>query len=261
MIKVLVIIITTILFATGITATSYCDQRVKLLQSTSGGTRTCVTNKINIKTCCDLRNFYLSTKPSGVYHMQHWCGEKWATAHVFCDATTADGGWTVIQRRIDGSENFNRSWSDYEKGFGDLNGEFWYGLKAINCLTQVGQWELRIDIEFLNTTISYLHYTEFKVGNSIDKYLLTVSGFTGITVTDPFISYHDGRRFTTYDNDNDNHSRKNCADEGTGGWWYRACWRLNPNLPYNHTNFIYIDSIWYDLSSIEMKIRPLNCTL
>ena len=36
----------------------------------------------------------------------------------------------------------------YEKGFGDLNGEFWYGLKAMNCLTQAGQWELRVDMNF-----------------------------------------------------------------------------------------------------------------
>jgi len=40
----------------------------------------------------------------------------------------------VIQRRKDGSENFNRPWADYEKGFGNLNGEFWYGLKALQKL-------------------------------------------------------------------------------------------------------------------------------
>ena len=38
-----------------------------------------------------------------------------------------------------------------EKGFGDLNVEFWYGL---NCLTQTGNWELRVDIEIKNKTSS-----------------------------------------------------------------------------------------------------------
>ena len=44
------------------------------------------------------------------------------------------------------------------KEFGDLNGEFWYGLKSMNCLTQTDQREMRVDFEFKNKTRSYLHY-------------------------------------------------------------------------------------------------------
>ena len=79
----------------------------------------------------------------------------------------------MTQRRTDGSVDFNRPWSDYEKGFGDLNGEFWYGLKSLNCLTQTGQWEMRVDFEFENKTRSYLHYNVFKVGSATDEYPLT----------------------------------------------------------------------------------------
>ena len=107
----------------------------------------------------------------------------------------------MIQRRVDGSVDFNRPWSDYEKGFGDLNGEFWYGLRNINCLTQTGQWELRVDFEFKNKTRSYLHYNEFKVGSATDEYPLTISGFTGImhallhSYTDTFqCKSHDGKK-------------------------------------------------------------------
>ena len=85
----------------------------------------------------------------------------------------------MIQRRKDGSVDFNRPWSDYEKGFVDLNGEFWYSL---NCLTQTGQWELRVDFEFKNKTRSYLHYNVFKVGSATDEYPLTISGFTGTSL-------------------------------------------------------------------------------
>lgn len=36
-------------------------------------------------------------------------------------------GWTVVQRRFDGSENFDRNWEGYVNGFGSLNGEYWLG--------------------------------------------------------------------------------------------------------------------------------------
>ena len=88
------------------------------------------------------------------------CGEQVNSINTFCETE----GWTVIQRRLDGCENFDRPWRDYENGFGKIDKEFWYSLKAMNCLTQTGQWELRVDFEFLNSTRSYLHYDTFKVG-------------------------------------------------------------------------------------------------
>ena len=174
----------------------------------------------------------------------------------------------MIQRRKDGSVNFNRPWSDYENGFGDLNGEFWYGLKLINCLTQTGQWELRVDFEFKNKTRSYLHYNEFKVGSATDEYPLTIGGFTGITPTDPFATGgHNGKKFSTYDNENDRSGTYNCAAQignakDNGGWWYNTCWHINLNILYKPAQYgsMHLAGTWYNPRWIEMKIRPLNCT-
>ena len=66
---------------------------------------------------------------------------------ALCDMETDGGGWLVIQRRMpNGTVNFTRNWADYENGFGDLNGEFWYGLRNIHALTTENEVELRIDM-------------------------------------------------------------------------------------------------------------------
>ena len=57
---------------------------------------------------------------------------------VMCDMDTDGGEWTVIMRRkrsVFSNVNFIRKWDDYENGFGNLNTEFWLGLRNIHCLT------------------------------------------------------------------------------------------------------------------------------
>ena len=93
--------------------------------------------------------------------------------------TKAGGGWTVFQRRIDGSVDFYRNWTEYQKGFGDLNGEFWLGLDKINRLCRSSKINLRIELEDFQNKTSYADYRTFAVSNETEKYSLTTSGYSG----------------------------------------------------------------------------------
>ena len=150
-------------------------------------------------------------------------------------------------------------WKDFEEGFGNLNGDkLWYGLKALNCFTENGQWELRIDFQFHNKTWSHLHYKQFKVGNTSAEYPLIIGGFTGITTEDPFVTHPlNGMKFSTVDNDNDQLNNGNCAGSNDG-WWHNNCYLINPNC---QPPTVYLNSTFYYLLSVEMKIRQHNCII
>ena len=93
--------------------------------------------------------------------------------------TTSGGGWTVFQRRLDGSVDFNRGWQDYKLGFGDLKGEFWLGLDKIDRLTTASRNELRIDMEDTSGNTRYAEYNSFAVTSEQQKYQLSLGSYTG----------------------------------------------------------------------------------
>ncbi|XP_035669065.1 angiopoietin-4-like [Branchiostoma floridae] len=66
---------------------------------------------------------------------------------VYCDQTTDGGGWTVIQRRFDGTLHFDRPYNDYKYGFGSANGEYWLGLESMYRLTSHNAYELYVELE------------------------------------------------------------------------------------------------------------------
>ncbi|XP_049630008.1 fibrinogen C domain-containing protein 1 [Suncus etruscus] len=188
---------------------------------------------------------------------------------VYCDMRTDGGGWTVFQRRQDGSVNFFRGWEAYRDGFGKLTGEHWLGLQRIHALTTQATYELHVDLEDFDNSTAFAHYGSFGVGlfsvdPEEDGYPLTVADYSG-TAGDSLLK-HSGMRFTTKDRDSD-HSENNCAAFYRGAWWYRNCHTSNLNGQYlRGAHASYADGIewsswtgWqYSLKFSEMKIRPVR---
>ncbi|KAL9985717.1 hypothetical protein ACROYT_G008155 [Oculina patagonica] len=150
---------------------------------------------------------------------------------VFCDQTTAGGGWTVFQKRLDGSVSFFRDWTHYKNGFGNLNGEFWLGLDKIHPLTKTTKNRLRVDLEDTAGKTAYADYDMFAVTSERTKYQLSIGTYSG--TSGDSLSYARGYPFSTKDQDNDTWSN-NCAVSFKGAWWYADCHPSNLNGVYHH---------------------------
>ncbi|XP_031565954.1 ryncolin-1-like [Actinia tenebrosa] len=215
------------------------------------------SNETVSKNCAEvLKN---GGKKSGVYTVDPDGKGKFK---VYCDQKTSGGGWTVFQKRQDGSVDFYRGWADYKNGFGDLKGEFWLGLDKINRLTHQTRNRLRVDLQDIKGKSAYAEYDYFAVSSERSKYKLSLGTYSG-TAGDS-LSYHRGMAFTTKDSDNDAHNG-NCAVSYKGAWWYKDCHNSNLNGLYHHgqhsssadgVNWFHWKGHNYSAKRAEMKIRP-----
>ena len=184
--------------------------------------------------------------------------------NVHCDMLGAVG-WTVFQRRQDGSVNFYRDYVDYIDGFGSADGEYWLGLDNIHCLTtRSTKAELLVDLADFEGNYKYARYSYFSVGNGDTGYRINTGGYSG-TAGDGMnagANPANGMSFTTRDHDADAAST-NCATSHKGAWWYKACHIANLNGQYlNGPHSSYADGInWgpfrghrYSLKYTEMKM-------
>ncbi|XP_066910539.1 fibroleukin-like [Clytia hemisphaerica] len=199
---------------------------------------------------------------------------------AFCDQTTLGGGWTVIQRRMDGSTNFFRSWNEYKVGFGELHREFWFGNDKIHYLTAQAILpkgsEALIQVKFLHTsfkhnTIYNNRYSHFHIDNEKHAYELHVTGPSGGYGSNYFTNYQNNQKFSTWDRDNDQSSTYNCAySYQKAGWWINgdtnSCKTHREynsiNSPYDaaNTQALHHRIDWHSLkvSFTAMKVRRLQ---
>ncbi len=97
-----------------------------------------------------------------------------------CDMETTPGrGWAIFQRRVDGSVDFYRKWTDYKNGFGNLTGEFWLGLDKIHRLSSSDQNVLRVDLKTFENETADAVYESFSVGNESEAYVLNFGNYSG----------------------------------------------------------------------------------
>uniref|UniRef100_A0A3Q3WFJ4 Uncharacterized protein n=1 Tax=Mola mola TaxID=94237 RepID=A0A3Q3WFJ4_MOLML len=170
---------------------------------------------------------------SGLYTV-YVGGEESQPIQVYCDMTTDGGGWLVTIIR---QSNF-----------------------ASYSITNSGHFELRVDLRD-NGESAYARYDKFAIAEPRTRYKLFIGAYSG-TAGDS-MTYHQGRPFSTYDNDNDI-AVTNCALSYKGAFWYKNCHRVNLMGKYgdkSHSkgiNWFHWKGHEHSIEFAEMKIRPAN---
>ncbi|KAI3369573.1 hypothetical protein L3Q82_024393, partial [Scortum barcoo] len=200
---------------------------------------------------------------SGLY--QIYISNRTEPVQVYCDMDTDGGGWTVFQRRFNGSVDFQRSWREYKMGFGDVFGEHWLGNEALHLLTSQGQYSLRVELRDWEGNSAHSKYDRFTLTNERQQYRLYLRGYSGTAGRQSSLTTH-GTGFSTRDLDNDNCDHCKCALMLTGGWWFDACGFSNLNGIYytvgqnirklNGIKWHHFRGPSYSLRSTSMMVRP-----
>ncbi|XP_017087923.2 protein scabrous [Drosophila bipectinata] len=175
--------------------------------------------------------------------------------HPLMSHCTADG-WTTVQRRFDGSTDFNRSWVDYARGFGSPGGEFWMGNEQLHHLTLDNCSRLRVEMQDIYDDVWVAEYGRFYISSRADGYRLHIGEYAG-NASDA-LNYQQGMQFSAIDDDRDI-SQTHCAANYEGGWWFSHCQHANLNGRYNLglTWFDAARNEWIAVKSSRMLVKRL----
>ncbi|XP_038032026.1 angiopoietin-related protein 5 isoform X3 [Anas platyrhynchos] len=231
--------------------------------------------------CTDIKDTIgsVSKTPTGLYII-HPEGSNYPF-EVLCDMDFQGGGWTVVQKRTDGIITFQRTWSEYLDGFGDLSGEFWLGLRKIFHIVnqKATSFSLYVDLESENDKHAYAAYDGFWIEDEACSFKIHLGHYSG-NAGDAFRGYRkednqNSMPFSTFDVDNDGcrpvctikqQPVKSCSNfsESTG-WWFNQCGLANLNGVHRYTGRFLATGIHWDtwtvnnkpvkIKSVSMKIR------
>ncbi|KAH8314599.1 hypothetical protein KR074_009182, partial [Drosophila pseudoananassae] len=138
---------------------------------------------------------------------------------VACGSFPSYGSrWMRVYNKRDSSKIFNRTYEDYERGFGnvgtDLWDEFFIGLKQLQLLMSGNPHEVMVDTNAFNRKIC----NHFVVGPRNEGYMLKSIG--NCTGNDNGLMPRQGSKFSTFDRDEDGVPDRNLGEEVGFGWWF-----------------------------------------
>lgn len=147
-------------------------------------------------------------------------------------------GWITIVQGTDFPFDWDRTYAEYQRGFGLLGCNFWIGLDILYLLTGHGKYRMRIEMAEMTSPLSWysMEFTSFSVGGESTYYRMTWSGLASderivkVSNASEFVSFHNGRTFLTKDMVNNTVGYNNqCTKLFKAGWWFG-----DPYVPYGY---------------------------
>ncbi|EDS38138.1 salivary secreted angiopoietin [Culex quinquefasciatus] len=200
---------------------------------------------------------------SGVYRLRRQDGIVFS---AFCEQELFGGGLLVFQSRLDGSVDFNRSWSEFVEGFGDPAGEYWLGLETLHQVAP-NATDLVVAMTNFSDVEVYEQYSRVWFETERTNYRIRIGERGTGTAGDSFYIYY-SEDFSTYDHFS-NIAQRACITSLASGFWHHSC---NTARERNNLNGIYgrgkgAKGIWWGtfgnltaqntspLKSVQMMIR------
>ncbi|XP_050082387.1 angiopoietin-related protein 7-like [Anopheles aquasalis] len=184
---------------------------------------------------------------------------------AYCEQERHERGWMVLQHHFSATLDFDRNWTDYRNGFGEAGSagaDVWIGLERIHQITAAQPCELLVELMDFDGTYKFARYSQFAIGNETEQYRINALGVYKGSAGDA-LRNHSGVMFSTKDQKRDNDADdKSCAQQYSGGWWFKQCHFAFLNGKYNSESktgihWFPFKNSWSGLSSSRMLVRPL----
>nr|XP_017107408.2 fibrinogen-like protein 1 [Drosophila bipectinata] len=122
-------------------------------------------------------------------------------------------GWMIVYKKRHDVTNFNRTYEEYVRGFGDVGTlreeNYFIGLERLHLLTNRNSYELRLGSQ---------ECAKFVVGNRSEGYVVKdIEECSGDASESIKLS-----KFSTWDRDQDGNPDRNWAKKEGYGWWFNS---------------------------------------
>ncbi|CAF1499970.1 unnamed protein product [Adineta ricciae] len=228
---------------------------------------------------CSCHSFSYPKRNRTTRCLELYVGLTEVVSNVFCPISSIDNEdeqWLVIQDRQTNHISFNRTWLEYQRGFGNVQDriDFWIGNENLYWLTNNFPCRLKIELTDWHNETRKAIYEIFYISNQNDDYRLQIDGYSGnmevFNRFDSFSRWHNNAPFSTYDHYTTN--TINCPHlHGGSGWWYHsggdcAHVHLNGFLPTHTDGLVPFNTgiLWvgwkadrhYSYQHVQMAVQP-----